>query len=289
MYIAINTGIAKTLISGFTSYDLSSEVFSTEFSTNPFYEQQIEKIQQVIKENVSEEIQAIGIAHTGDVDPEGKVIVSSSYTVDYVKRNITTDLQKYFPTTSMYIENDSVCATISEVYFGEAKEYTTVGLMYLSAGVGGAFLKKVNNVYSIFQAELGHQIIELNGKTCVCGQRGCLEAYVGGESVKRRFLMEQKEIIDERILKEITKSIAVGAANFYVMFYPEVLVLAGEMLEEVPYIKEHVINKIREEIFWEPDKNLPIILSKFGKKSPLYGALALTKIKEGGNSIQAIY
>lgn len=289
MFITINVGNTKTIISGFTSYDISSEVFSKIIPTNPLYEEELQKVFSVIKENVKEMPTAIGIAHTGSIDKTGSILSSSSYLPQYLNRNMVADIKNEYPNIPVHIENDSVCATIAETYYGEGENYDTVGLIYLSSGIGGSFLKKINTSYSIFEAEIGHQIIEVNGKACVCGQRGCLEAYVGAESIKRRFLMEQKDITDERIWKEIVECMAIGTVNLYTMFYPQILILSGETLNEVPYIREHLVERIRERMEWKPDRDMPIVLSGFGAKSPTYGALALIKIKEGGNTIKVIY
>lgn len=288
MYLTINVGNDTSIISGFETFSPDSLVFSESFATSPLYEYELKKIHEVIDAHTKErKVLGIGIAHTGTIDDKGGVIVGSSHLRDYIGHNMVEDMKRDY-NVPVYIENDSLCATIAEAYVGKGKDENLVATLYLSSGIGGSYLKKTGNTYSIFPAEVGHQIIILNGKECVCGQRGCLEAYVGAKSIKSRFLKKQEDIDDLRIWEEIVEYMAVGAANMYNMFYPEIIILTGETLKEIPYVKEALVDKIYSRLRKKARDMVRIAISDFYEMGPSFGALTLIKIKEGGNSVQVI-
>jgi predicted NBD/HSP70 family sugar kinase len=79
-----------------------------------------------------------------------------------------------------FIENDAVAAAIGERNYGVARGVESFVLLYLEDGLGaGLFLN--GNVFkgALSNAgEIGHMIVEPNGRACPCGNRGCLERYV---------------------------------------------------------------------------------------------------------------
>lgn len=289
MYITINTGNAKTIISGFKDFSINSEIFSDQFTNLPAYENQLQQLITLIKDKTEgKEIEGIGIAHTGDIDKTGEIIEDAAHTPDYNDHNVVQDLREALSPRVIYMTNDSLATSLAEVSYGKAKDYQTVGVIYLYWGLGGAYLKRINqNSYSVFLADIGHQIIEPNGKICSCGQRGCLEAYVSAEAIKKRFLVEQSQLEDVHIWDELTDYMALGASNLFNLFFPEVLILTGETITEVPYVKDHLISKIISQCELT-GKNLHVEFSDFSEKGPTYGALALLKIHDGGNTITHI-
>lgn len=289
MYITINTGNINTIISGFSDFDISSEIFSEEFTNSPAYSIQLQQIFRVIKEKIKDEnIQGVGIAHTGELDLQNEIIVDASHAPDYNDHSVIKDIKNACGLENVYMINDSLAASLAEAIFGKAKEYNTIGVVYLSWGIGGAYLKRIDkNSFSIFSAEIGHQIVEPNGKICSCGQRGCLEAYVSAESIKKRFLVDQTNLNDMNIWDELTDYMAIGASNLYNIFFPEILILSGKTLSEIAYVRQHLIQKIvdRSEIIGQKQT---VEISDFNEKGPTLGALALLKIKDGGNTITHI-
>lgn len=83
------------------------------------------------------------------------------------------------------MDNTSHLAALAEVVWGAAAGARNVIYVKMSHGVGAGFLLN-GEVYrgSIGAAgELGHVSIDENGPACPCGNRGCLELYVGGSAL----------------------------------------------------------------------------------------------------------
>ena len=84
------------------------------------------------------------------------------------------------------IENDCKLAALAEAWQNQPPP--SGSLLYLTIGTGiGAGV--VRNGYlvelgNLGEAELGHVVVEPDGLTCGCGNRGCLEAYCSGPGLR---------------------------------------------------------------------------------------------------------
>lgn len=85
------------------------------------------------------------------------------------------------------VTNDANAAAMGEMLFGTAKGLKDFLVVTLGTGLGSGFV--VNGVvaygHDAFAGELGHTIIELNGRACGCGRQGCLETYVSATGIVR--------------------------------------------------------------------------------------------------------
>lgn len=55
------------------------------------------------------------------------------------------------------------------------------------AGIGGGIIQHHELVHgsTFCAAELGHIMVSLDGPECMCGSRGCIEAYASGMALQR--------------------------------------------------------------------------------------------------------
>ena len=85
------------------------------------------------------------------------------------------------------LENDANAAGWGEFRFGAARDVSSMLMLTIGTGVGGALVNDGRLIVGGFgmAAELGHIIIEPGGRLCGCGNRGCLEQYASGTALMR--------------------------------------------------------------------------------------------------------
>ncbi|RQP23009.1 ROK family transcriptional regulator [Piscinibacter terrae] len=78
------------------------------------------------------------------------------------------------------IENDANAAAIGERLYGVAKTLRNYAYLFVGTGLGaGLFLDgQLYKGQARNAGEVGHMIVERDGRPCYCGNRGCLERYV---------------------------------------------------------------------------------------------------------------
>ena len=83
--------------------------------------------------------------------------------------------------------NDANAAAIGEMTYGAARGMKKFIMITLGTGVGSGIVVNGQMVYGCdgMAGELGHVIVEPNGRECGCGRKGCLETYCSATGVAR--------------------------------------------------------------------------------------------------------
>lgn len=103
------------------------------------------------------------------------------------------------------LTNDANAAAIGEMTYGAARGLRDFIMITLGTGVGSGIVVNGQLVYGHdgFAGELGHVVVERDGRLCGCGRKGCLETYCSATGVARtarEFLVARSE---PSLLREI--------------------------------------------------------------------------------------
>ena len=100
--------------------------------------------------------------------------------------NVLDIVKKYSPLPSA-ITNDANAAAIGEMIFGVAKGMKDFIVITLGTGLGSGIVVNNELVYGAdgFAGEIGHTIVDPNGRECGCGRKGCLETYASASGIRR--------------------------------------------------------------------------------------------------------
>lgn len=104
------------------------------------------------------------------------------------------------------MDNDVNAMTLGEFRHGAGVGYKNVVALTLGTGVGGGVVID-GQVYHGSQntaGELGHTVVEPDGRYCGCGNQGCLEAYAGAKNIVER-TQEKMETGGSTILAKAIK------------------------------------------------------------------------------------
>lgn len=83
--------------------------------------------------------------------------------------------------------NDANAAALGELVYGNAKGMKDFLVITLGTGLGSGFVcnGQLLNGHHGIAGELGHTTVNINGRYCNCGKRGCLETYVSATGIRR--------------------------------------------------------------------------------------------------------
>lgn len=82
----------------------------------------------------------------------------------------------------LLVDNGANTLGQAERWFGAARGSDNAVVVLLGSGVGASIARGGEGGAS-FAGELGHTTVVAGGKQCVCGARGCLEAYAGADAI----------------------------------------------------------------------------------------------------------
>jgi len=107
-------------------------------------------------------------------------------------------LAKYFKEhyqVPSVLTNDANAAAIGELLYGGANGMKDFIVITIGTGLGSGLVVNGQLVYGHdgFAGEIGHTIINPDGRQCTCGRKGCLEAYVSIRGIRQSL----QEILSE--------------------------------------------------------------------------------------------
>ena len=148
----------------------------------------IEGIEELLEESrISvEEISSIGVGAAGQIDRKNGILIGAP-NLDCFNLNIKNILEKHF-NLPVYLGNDVEIAAIGEMKFGSGKGCKDFVCIFVGTGVGSCIVKNGAIIYGATgtAGEIGHIIVDLNGRQCACGAHGCLEAYASRSAIETR-------------------------------------------------------------------------------------------------------
>ncbi len=134
-----------------------------------------------------DDVAAIGVTAPGPLDPERGVVLLPPNLPGWRDVAVVERLAESLG-RPVFLENDANAAALAEWHFGAAQGLRHVVYLTMSTGVGGGLIldRRLYRGWLASAGEIGHVPVEWEGEPCSCGQRGCLEAYVGGAAWTRR-------------------------------------------------------------------------------------------------------
>lgn len=227
------------------------------------------------------DVESVGIASPGIVDDETGCVVYAN-NLGFRHFPIIPLLREQLGITEMHIENDANAAAWGEAIAGAAKGSRSSVMITLGTGVGGGIVSdgKVFKGFNNAAGELGHIVIEVDGRPCSCGRHGCWEAYssatglirmteeklaeckANGRETKMTGLVEQKGKVNGRtafdgkrlgdeaaceVVDEYIKYLASGIASMINIFQPEVLSIGGGISNEGQYLLDLIVPEVRKQ------------------------------------------
>ena len=146
----------------------------------------------------------------------------------------------------LYIDNGAKTMGQAELWFGAGRGARHAVVCLIGSGVGASIITGNNSQRGVSSsaAEWGHTTVAVGGRSCRCGSRGCLEAYVGAEAILDRFgrplpgedeesalaaLIEMAATSPaaEEVLTETALYVGVGIADLINLISPERIILGG--------------------------------------------------------------
>ena len=132
-------------------------------------------------------VAAVGISCGGPLNASAGVLTGPLHLPGWVDVPIAALASEAFGVPAV-LENDATAGTLGEQRFGAARGADTSIYLTLSTGVGGGAVinGRLHRGAAGNGGEFGHLTVRPNGRQCMCGRRGCLEAYVSGTSIAAR-------------------------------------------------------------------------------------------------------
>jgi glucokinase len=208
-----------------------------------------------------------------------------------------------------YVDNDVNVAAYGEYMCGSGRGHRNLICITLGTGVGGGIIidGKLLRGTANFAGEIGHMSINLEGPRCKCGNRGCLEAYIGKNALVRstraKLKSKRGSVLGklshrqlraltpkmiyhaaqrgDRVAKEVLNDAATylgsAVASLVNIFNPDVIAFGGGVSGAFDFMKPRLEKVVTSRAFEAPASMVKLCRSQLGNDASTVGAALLAR------------
>lgn len=230
---------------------------------------------------------AAAVVTPGMVDERTGVVVYAS-NLNWRDVPLLEQLQRRL-SVPVSVGHDVRAAGLAESRLGAAMGVDNFTLIPIGTGMAAALVSSADPIRGALGAagEIGHIPIVQGGEPCACGQRGCLEVYVSGAGVARRYAaraggrLSSRQIVArlgtdpdaDAVWEDATRALAQGLAIVTLLLDPGVIVLGGGFSQAGSALLDPVTRYLDESLAWRDAPR--VVLSSLGGDAGRVGAALL--------------
>jgi fructokinase len=158
----------------------------------------------------------------------------------------------------------------------------------MGTGVGGGIVinGEIHKGRTYIAGEWGHHTLRINGNKCYCGKLGCVETYISGPALEKRWteLTGKTESLPSIIhnldtekrqqwKKEFLENFGIGLANVIDILDPDVIVLGGG-ISNISFLYDEGRDAVYDKVFSDLVET-PILKNQLGDSAGVFGASLL--------------
>lgn len=255
-------------------------------------------IQQIVAPYIGDGAQGLGISFPGLIDREGFVHSPPNLPL-WDGFNLRKALSKTLG-LPVCVANDASMYALGEWLHGAAMGFTDVLIITLGTGIGGGVILQGKLLLGShgFAAEIGHLFIDGElSMPCGCGNRGCLEAFLGAssfmtkveESYRDKGLKGPKDLEGLRDLaragdrlalslwEEYGRLLGRGVQAALNLLDPEGVVVGGGVSEAWEFFSPGLLLYLTENTMGWSHRRTKILRARLGEKAALWGMFEFMK------------
>lgn len=237
------------------------------------------------------QVKAIGIGFPGFIDPVSGKIAQSPNLPGLFNVDLAADLMASIG-LPVVVENDALAAAYGEYRLLSSPAGALIYLG-LGTGVGGGLIydgKPFTGRHGVAM-EVGHIIVEPNGRLCGCGNRGCMEQYASATGVSLSYRALSGQDADAHAVADAAHagdahaleafrvagaSLAQALAHIVKVVDVGKVMIGGGMSAAWPLIQEAFTGRLRMDLIPLLRDEVEIHISSSGDLAGILGAALLS-------------
>ncbi|MBR6275712.1 MAG: ROK family protein [Prevotella sp.] len=209
------------------------------------------------------------------------------------------------------VANDAHITALGEKAYGSAhgmKDFIVVSISH--GGLGSCIFTNGLPHLGVggFAGEVGHTCVDVNGRLCGCGRRGCLETYVSDKGLVKTAKEEMAASKEPTMLSELSElsirtiteccdmgdriaiesfrrvgtMLGIGLANYASVLNPEAIILTGDMMQAGKWLLKPMRTAFDDHVFHNIRGKVRILVSilKEGERDVLGASALAWDVKE---------
>ncbi|MEZ0089531.1 putative NBD/HSP70 family sugar kinase [Streptacidiphilus sp. EB129] len=193
---------------------------------------------------------------------------------------------------AVYVDNDANLGALGELVWGAGRGLSDLAYIKVASGVGAGLVIS-GQIYrgpGGTAGEIGHITLDESGPVCRCGNRGCLETFVGSRYVLNLLsashgpdltlskvvqLAQRGDLGCRRVLADVGRQIGTGVANLCNLLNPRRVILGGDLAEAGDLVLDPIRESVARYAIPSAARQLTVVPGTLGGRAEVLGALAL--------------
>ncbi len=288
--IKLGIDLGGTKIEGLALDAQGQEVFRKRIPTerDKGYEHILDNIESLYRDltdAIGHGPHTLGMGTPGAISPRTGLLKNSN-TVVMNGMPVKADLEQRLK-RPIAVENDANCFAMAEALHGAGQGKDLVFGVIMGTGCGGGIVHhgKVHTGIQAIGGEWGHMSIDPNGPLCYCGMRGCIECYISGGGLTKRYTErygEHKPQIEVEnayfagearaveFMQTFFSNFGRAMANLINILDPDIIVLGGGV-SKFKAIYTEGVKQVERQVFSD-SLETPIVQHQIGDSAGVLGA-----------------
>jgi len=258
------------------------------------------------------EVDRIGIGVAGQIDRATGVVVNAPNLAGLRQFKLAQMVEKELG-KPVHLYNDVEAGAAGEAAFGAGKSHKNFFVIFVGTGIGGAIYEngKPFRGHTGTAGEIGHSVIDFNGRVCGCGGLGHLEAYASRTAVVRTILnalhagrpsvlrdiaanadpndpggsgirsgaigeaLAQGDELTSEMITMAARYLGAGLASVINVYNPHLIILGGGLIDAVDLFFSVAASHARQEALTTPRRDVNIVKAALGDNAGIVGAAYL--------------
>lgn len=300
--VAVDIRFSRTyvMLSDFAGRQVALDSFKTVFSPSELVEELGQRVRRLIRD---QQVEGIGIVVPGIVEGRtGRVLNAPQ--LGWREVDLRGPLEADTG-LSVHVENAATACALAQMWLGVRGERAPSDFVYVTVSDGVGVASVINGQVvrgpNHSAGEFGHIALHPQGPHCLCGARGCWEAYTSNLATISRFLEYEPGVAESReALKQEEVSVAdviararagdptalgamdhaghylgLGLSMIIKVLAPAQIFVGGEITDGWELIEERVHHAVAERSLTAAATDTPVIPQPSGTHPRLRGATAL--------------
>jgi predicted NBD/HSP70 family sugar kinase len=192
----------------------------------------------------------------------------------------------------MHVDNDANLGALAESVLGAGRGVQEMAYVMLSSGIGAGLILggQLYRGAGGTAGEIGHVPVDETGPMCRCGNRGCLETFVGADALVELLRRSHGPDITvdrmialardgdpgcQRVLADAGHTVGNVAAALCNQFNPARIVVGGVLARAGDLLLDPLRQAVRRHAIPSAADDMEIVAGQLGDRAELLGALAL--------------
>ncbi len=206
---------------------------------------------------------------------------------------------------AVFTDNDAAAAAIGELLYGEGRHFSNFVYIYISDGIGSGLVlgRKPYRGATGIAGEVGHMVVDVDGRPCPCGRRGCLETYASLSAAREQVLstsagadpqtlvglLHRRDPAMLRWVEEAGSMLRQAIVSVENFLDPEVVFIGGTVPQRILDALVDIVEPLPSRVSYAKRSGTPRLLkAKVGLGHATLGAAALPMFEETASDVSLL-